>query len=164
LASLSYQDDIGAEMNEIALIYRDHVNNNKGIIGFTKIHIRKRIPRPISQLFQFDSLLSKMPKESRQYIGIGYGGAGSTEADGLIENGFAFQAGPVTVYGLCINGLIRTFCLHEYGEEFIPSQTITAFLEGIMLVNNLVLIDWCRRVVLMPNSNTVQSYVQRVFY
>ena len=163
-ASLSYQDDIEAEMNEIALVVRDHSDNKRGIMGFTKIHIRKRICRPMARPFQFDSLLSIMPEESRQYIGIGFGGTGSMEADGLIENGFAFQVGPVTVFGLCDNGLVGTLCLHEYGEKSIPSRGVTVFLERIMLANNLALIDWCRQVVLLPNANATQNYVEKVFY
>jgi hypothetical protein len=162
--SLGHQKDIEAEMDEIRLIYRDHRNNSKGIIGFTKIHLRKRIHEPIVQPFRFDDLLSIMPTETHKYIGIGYGGTGSMESEGLIESGFAFQMGPAAMYGVHNNGLVKVLCLHNHGEKFMPSQVIAALIEKIMLTNNLALIDWCRGVALSPGAGAVQSYIEKVFF
>lgn len=162
--SPGFRDDIAAEMNAIEAIFRDHGHDNRGIQGFTEIHIRSRIPAPIARPFQFDSLASMLSREAHPYAGISFGGPASMEADGLIENGFAFQAGPVTVYGLRRNSLVGTLCLHDYGETSIPDQAVAAFLEGIMLAHDLALVDWCRRVVFPPNAAAIRDYVEQVFY
>jgi hypothetical protein len=162
--SPGFREDVAAEMNDIEAIFRDHGDDNRSIRAFTEIHIRSRIPAPIARPFQYDSLASMLPRGSHAYAGIGFGGPASMEADGLIENGFAFQVGPVTVYGLRRSGLVSTLCLHDYGETSISDQAVAAFLEGIMVANDLALVDWCQRVIFPPNAAHLRDYVEQIFY
>ncbi len=164
LISGGYEKDIEAEMDEIRIIYQDYSVENKGIFGFRKIHMRKRIQEPIKKPIKLDTVLSLLPEGSHQYDGIGYGGIGSMEADGLIEDGFAFQVGPVVIYGQYDDTAVKVICIHDAGNKTIPSQEITNFLSQVMVLGDFYLVDWIKGTVLTSDIISIQDYLNQYFY
>lgn len=161
---IGHEEAIKAERAEIKAIYTDHSVKNNGVWGFEKVHIRNRIHNPIRQIFAYETLLSLLPKGSHQYSGIGFGGPGSQEADGLIENGFAIQVGPVVIFGQHDGTTIKVLCLYDFGEPTIPSKTVASFLSQVMNSGKVYLVDWVKEFVLLPKSVNLQNYLQNHFY
>ncbi len=164
LISIRYANEINAELDEIVKIYRNHCKDNNGVLGFRKIHIRKLIQIPILEKFPFQSLLAEMPQQAQLFNGIGYGGWGSTEPDGQILGGYAFEVGPMFIFGEKGNGLIKSFCLHESRNPSIHYYTAAVILSRIMSANKLILVDWCRCIVLDPsNLDGIAQYLNEYF-
>ena len=159
-----YEEAIKAERADIRAIFQNHSVQNNGVWGFKKVHIRSRINNPVRHMFAYKTLLSLLPKGSHLYRGIGFGGPGSQEADGLIENGFAIQVGPVVIFGQHDGTTVKVMCLYDFGEPTIPSETVASFLNEVMNSGKIYLVDWVKEFVLLPKLDNLQNYLQNHFY
>jgi len=159
LVSGEHKGDIEAEFKEITRIFHEESVDNGQLPGFKKIHLRKRIKTPLQCNLSLNDLYSIFPNSLSQYDGLSY-----LQAEGVIEGGFAFDIGPLVVYGQELDSRVRTLCMLRGQHQNFDSLMLASALDKIMAAHVLYLVDWCRVQRIATRVADIQSYLERNFY
>jgi hypothetical protein len=128
--------DVESEIQSIRTIFE----TKRSGVGFTELHVRKRIERPIGE----DALPYEAVKKnftiSKEFSGFGLGKGGGRA--GIAENGFAFETSDgAQVFGIWNEkGNVVFLCLASTGG-------FTEECKGLMRSFGLMGVDWCKREV-----------------
>ena len=131
-----YKQEIASEFDDIRKIYSDR--KPKG--GFTRVHIRKRIPSPLgNKAISLTDLRQALPPK-HQYKAVGV-----QRSLGTFQKSFAWDVDEgVTLWGTTTDGdRIRIFCISVRARH-PHSPDVTTALARFCSERNLYLIDWCR--------------------
>lgn len=100
--------------------------------GFKELHVRKQPAAPLSDTSVTLAELDRLWPAAEYYDGLGY-----ERAAGLIEHGFAFEAGTLQLYGQAEDGVVTTLGLTRAVAEPPPP------LRQLMSAHALLLVEWC---------------------
>jgi hypothetical protein len=100
--------------------------------GFAQLHVRKHPAAPLSDTNITLAELERHWPGSESYDGVGFRGVA-----GLIEHGFAVDAGELQLYGQAEDGIVTTLGLTSALAEPPPP------LRQLMRAHALVLVAWC---------------------
>lgn len=126
--------EVESEIQNIRTIYE---TKRRGV-GFTGLHVRKLIEKPIEEgAIPYDAV-KKQFTVSKEFAGFGVGGSGDGGI-GIAENGFAFE----TADGLQFYGILD----QNADVEFLCLAGAEGFNEkckGLMRSFHLLGVNWCR--------------------
>jgi hypothetical protein len=100
--------------------------------GYKEIHVRKQPAAPLSDTNVTLAELERLWPEAEHYDGVSFEGVA-----GLIEHGFALDAGTLQLYGQAEDGVVTTLALARAIAEPPPQ------LRQLMRVHALLLVEWC---------------------
>jgi len=127
-------------------------------MAFTALHVRSLIPHPIISPMTLDQLGALLPPYRSAYEGIAY-----QRQEGLLEGGFAWQAGPLVLYGQQSDGSITTLGVQGApGISPISPDLVTA-LAAVMTTHHLYLVDWCNMALVTAETQALQNYFNVLF-
>lgn len=134
----SYRQIVEQELQDIRKIYAEHRQG----IGFTKIHVRSRLPDALSVAkLEMQVLHRLLPGPSRSIRFDGYGDR--------IANGFAYElSGNWLLYGVAVTSFIQILALHTNDARSPIPQMDT--IDKLIHEHGLLLADWCRCSVSEP--------------
>lgn len=139
--STAFADKIGDEIADIEAILRDA----RDAAGFTKIHVRKRIPNPMQgSTLQASDLEKRFGKPSTavRFHGVGI----------RIGDAFCHDVGDNwLVYGTTAGGRPSTLALARSGNS---NGALATPLSQLCKEHSLVLVDWCGCRFAEPGSDT----------
>lgn len=127
----SFNAEIQEEMKAIRYIYETATVGP----GFRALHLRQRIPTPLS--LPMPLVLSAFP-DPQLYDGIAY-----ERIAGLIDAGFGFDSARTILFGEQRHAFVTTLCLarsHAMNHEEAWTERVKAW----MTHHELLLVDWCR--------------------
>lgn len=153
LVSVSQLDEARACL---AKIERIHAEQRVPSGGFKKLHLRTELPAPIvPNGLTMSTLRSTFSLGLTDYDGVSYEGVA-----GLIEGGFAFRtAASLDVYGIEIGGAVTTVGL-VVGRYVQGIEADARSLANLLRGSGLVLVDWCRVVVVDAQEDQVLGYLR----
>jgi hypothetical protein len=97
MISLSLRNVAAAELRAIRALYDDHARRDTsgGLTGFTVIHVRTHLGRPLPGTLPRQQLLDVLPAADHDYRGVGF-----TGSDGVVAGSLAAAYGTVQLYGI----------------------------------------------------------------
>jgi hypothetical protein len=135
--SEKFAAEVESETQSIRTIYE---TKRRGV-GFTGLHVRKLIEKPIEEgALPYDAV-KKQFTVSKEFSGFGVGGSGNGDI-GIAENGFAFE----TEEGLQFYGILD----ENRNVEFLCLAGAEGFNEkckGLLGSFHLLGVHWCRAEV-----------------
>lgn len=146
------QSAIETEFAGIERIFREASKETGSFRAFTNLHVRSLIPHPITGQIALDQLATLLPADSSAYEGIAY-----QRQEGLLEGGFAWQAGPLVLYGQQFDGSITTLGVQMARGAPALSPDFVKALAGFMTAQRLYLVDWCNTTLVA--AETIQAYL-----
>jgi hypothetical protein len=129
-----------AEINVgLAAVQRIHAEERTPQGYFKNLHIRREVASPLSGCRLTLAEIYRSLPFLRPLDGLAY-----RDAAGLVEGGFAAVApSGLRLYGIEAGGMVAALGLLPYGVRAEVKQEAPA-LAGMMRMQNLCLIDWCR--------------------
>lgn len=120
------------ELADISEIRSKHSNG----VGFDKIHVRKRLPRPLGEIkVGLDTLREAMPA-SKTYRGVAF-----RWQRGTVRRSFAWTSGAMTLFGVADDrGHVRVLC--AWFETVPIPATVTQSVTRLANDYGLVFVDW----------------------
>ena len=134
--SQEYDEALSAELADIRRIYDEKSEQAGEYLLFTEIHVRKRIPIPFQRPLNWNDFILACGVSETVVVNLSFSGS-----QGVIEGGFAIQAGGITFYGIRDSQGIRTLGLipmHRPNLMYERAHQISEYLYG----EGLVLIHW----------------------
>jgi hypothetical protein len=141
---------VDAQLRSIRVIYQEHARRDTDgrVTGFDDIHVRSDPVRPLPIPLPRGQLLSMLPSADREHPGVAFIGTA-----GVVVGSFAIGVGGVGIYGQARDDAIHILCLRA---EALPplgiSADLIASLEQIMRAFGIIIVDWCRCLVIEPGS------------
>ena len=147
-----FREAVAQELNDICAIY-----NEERVGGaFRRIHIRRRIPEPLSGVsLRLEELVRCFPKQNS------FDAVSFLNARGTIPGSFAWRSilGPV-VWGLANDeGNVIVLCL---AHDSVHTDHLPEALSTLAQENELYLVDWCRATAIGGDASEFQEYLDRV--
>jgi hypothetical protein len=149
--SNSYRGAVDQELKDIRAIYE----NERVGVGFRRVHVRKRIPEPLSGVsLRLEELRIYLPPKS-SYEAVSF-----TRTPGTVPGSFAWKTilGPV-VWGLADkDGSVALLCLAGRQNEARRTGEVLSKLAG---EKGLLLVDWCRVKAIGGSADIFQEYLDK---
>ncbi len=155
LVAARYAADVQVPLAEVTRIYREASVPAGPVLGFREIHVRKAMNFPIGDPLTLDAVYACFDPAPAFYDGVGYRGH-----DGLVVGGFAFAAGPLTVYGQHLDGQVRVLGLALTPGLPATAQAVLPSVARLMTTHDLLLVDWCRATVVPGDAAALQQYLE----
>ncbi len=151
--SSEYSDTIGIELRSIMAIYQQHQKQG----GFSQLHVRKAIPRPLNVSITLEKLKQYLPADYLTAAAVVF-----AQDEHEIKDVFAYNLSPLVIYG----HLTPASTIDVLGIQFvdIPTNTLPYVIDGIvnfMKDHNLVFVDWIRMQILPPDTQGFQTYFSK---
>jgi len=131
--SISLNDLVHQEIQDILAIYHTQCEES----GFKQLHVRKRIPEPLSGVTLPLESLAQAFDIKKRFSGVAFNNSAAT-----IVNGFAWQTGSGWIFWgqTDAQGNLVVLCLlppHDADAEIMAKK-----IDDFALLNDLLLIDW----------------------
>lgn len=151
--SNSHSDTIGVEIRSIMSIYQQHQQS----AGFSQLHVRKAIPRPLNRSIKPDQLQQYLPPDFLTAAAVVF-----AQDEHEIKDVFAYNISPLVIYG----HLTPAGTIDALGMQFVdnPTNTLPYIIDGIvnfMVDYELTFVDWIRMQVLPPDTQGFQTYFSK---
>lgn len=118
------------------------------VYGFQGIHVRTEPVRPLSVAVSRRRLSSLLGAGVVNRGGVGFRGQ-----RGVVPSSFAMAVGPLLLYGLADGDAVAVLALHpDPNPRPGPAPAVATRLEQAMRSANLLLVDWCRGLLVAPAS------------
>lgn len=152
--SNTHYDTIGIELRAIVSIYQNHQNPG----GFSQLHVRKAIKRPLGTNSITPATLKKyLPPDAKSADAVVF-----AQDENEIKDVFAYNLSPLVLYGhLTKGGTMDALCMQFVD---IPTNTLPFVIDGIvnfMKDHDLLFVDWIRMQVLPPDTSGFQTYFSK---
>lgn len=150
LVSADLADDVQTELRAVRRSYEQHARRDDAgrVYGFCGVHVRDQPIRPLSEVVSRRRLLGLLSSNVDNPGGVGFRGQ-----RGVVPSSFAVAVGRVLVYGLADGDSLAVLALHAGpSPRSAPQPGLVVGLERAMRVANLLLVDWCRAVLVGPAS------------
>jgi hypothetical protein len=145
--SQGYKNAIEREFAGIERIFQEASKETDSFRAFTELHVRSLIPQPLAGPLALDQLAALLPPERSAYEGIAY-----QRQEGLLEGGFAWQAGPLVLYGQQSDGFMTALGIQiASGAPALSPGFVTA-LAVFMDAHHLYLVDWCNTTLIPADA------------
>jgi hypothetical protein len=144
-----YSTDIEAELADIRRIYQEQ----RAGVGFKKVHIRKRIPNPLSgvklALRELEAVLSPPGK---------FEGVGFDRTRGTIPGSFAWSLDEnCVIWGITDeSGHVTRLCL--LGSLGPRATQVSGQFAKLASEHQLALVDWCRLTNITSDMDAFRTY------
>ena len=148
--STSHMETINIEIRAIMAIYQNHQVE----AGFSKVHVRKAIPKPLKSSLNLKKLKQYMPEYVQEASAVVF-----EQDENRLEAVFALNISPLALYG----HLTKSGDIDTLGMQFIdnPTNTQPYVIDGLvnfMIDFDLVFVDWVRLQVIPPSTDGFQTY------
>lgn len=150
LISGSQANAVMAEFEAIRRVYEEHgVTGPDGILrGFDSIHLRERLPEPLSPALSGRQLRRLLPGIQRVYRGVGF-----RDTAGGVAGSFALGLGPIAIYGLTDSETVTTLALHPDDRSKLHLlDTVATGIAGVLRAFDLMFVDWCHCGTVDPSE------------
>jgi hypothetical protein len=152
--SRGFDAELKEELAGVQRIFREKSKPSGEYRIFSEIHVRKRIPRPLSAPLAWVELLTSAGVQPASVSGVGLRG------QGLIRGGFSFRVGQLTVFGLRQGDKIDVLCFDltrtpSLGEDH--AQRLASFFERCAVV----VVHWPSGTMLADKDALMSFLLQR---
>ena len=150
LVSADLSEVVGAQLRAIGVIYQEHARRDTDghVVGFDAVHVRSEPIRPLPTPLPRRQLLSMLPPADREYPGVAFTGTAGTGA-----GSFAIEVDGVGIYGQADADAIHILCLRAQPPPLLGmSADLIASLAQVMQTFGIIIVDWCRCLVIEPGS------------
>jgi hypothetical protein len=148
----SFREAVAQELNDICAIH----NQERVGLAFRRIHIRRRIPQPLSGVsLRMEEVVRFFPKHS-DFDAVSF-----LNARGTIPGSFAWKStlGPV-VWGLADEkGNVAVLCLAIDSDR---ADQLPDAISKLTQQMRLYLVDWCRAAAIGGNAAEFREYLDEV--
>jgi hypothetical protein len=154
LVSASLADVVATELVAVRRVYDEHAvaGSDGRLIGFRNLHVRSGPQAPLIPPLPQTTVRQALPAQ-RNYAGVGLGGV-----PGIAVGSFAFEYGPIDVYGLAADGAVTVLGLQLSRPRSSAANDGATGLVDIMRALTLTLVDWCRCATV--DADSIAAYIQ----
>jgi hypothetical protein len=151
--SESHLESANTELRAIMSIYQNHQEE----AGFSKLHIRKAIKRPLNTTLTIDKIKQYLPSDVKDASAVVF-----AQDENRIDDVFALNISPLVIYGhVNKSGNIDALCM-----QFIdnPTNTLPYVIDGLvnfMKDHDLIFVDWVRLQIIPPMTEGFQTYFSK---
>ncbi len=146
MVATAHLPSITAELMAIQEIYASAAEEG---VGFRKIHVRERIPRPLPGGLRWSDVTSRLGQH-HPLGGIAFG-----DERHLVRGARAVtMRSGVAIWGAEVGGQLGFLCLENAGAA---SPETVASLKRLADDLSLILVDWCRCRVYCPGGGHVEG-------
>jgi hypothetical protein len=152
--SRTFDAEVKDELSGVQRIFKEKSKPSGEYRIFSEIHIRKRIPRPLSAPLAWAELLAAAGVQPASVSGVGLRG------QGLIKDGFSFRIGRLTIFGVRHGASVDVLCLdlaRTPGLSEAEAQRLASFLERA----KVVVVHWPSATVLAEKQALMSFLVQK---
>jgi hypothetical protein len=146
----SHRPAIEAEFAAIRDIYEHHRIES----GFKEIHVRERLPAPLSTAtISFQDLLAIAGPHATRFDGISWSGLAGITADS-----FAFKLlSSIEIYGISRGTSVIVTAFQNTRTNNVAADDLQN-LATFAARHNLLLVDWCRTQLVEPDISHYRGY------
>jgi hypothetical protein len=147
-------DAIAAEIESIQRIHDEQREES----GFRNLHLRKAVPKPLSSgSIHVDQLRMHFGTAATWLDGFGLYGIAGIAADSFAVRLFS----SIELYGTAHANSVQRICFANARANNASEPDIQN-LVAFAAAHNVLLVDWCRVMVLQPEEREYKAYLDRV--
>ncbi len=153
--SRTFDEQIGAEIADVQRIFNEHSKVSGEYRIFSKIHIRKRIARPLSTPIVWNDLLVASGIKEASVSGVGF-----RDGQGMVRGGFSFQIGQITVFGIRDQDTVAMLCFQSDSAPGMTDDEAQKFADFIEKCR-VSIVHWPSTTVIKDKQAFVTFLKQR---
>jgi hypothetical protein len=151
--SSSYLAEVNAELADIRRIFREKSKQLGEGRSFTEMHIRKRIPAPITAALSWDRLVAAAGISAASVADVALSGTG------VVINGFSTRAGNLVIYGTRSGDAVQHLCFVVTSKPGVDENAATK-LAAFFDENRLLLVHW-PSATLLDTKAAILNFLRR---
>jgi hypothetical protein len=142
------------EIAGVQFIYHEKSHISGGYRAFREIHIRKLVDHPLPKPLAWTGLLSAAGIRSSAVFGLGL-----RDGQGMVRDGFAFQIGQLTIFGIRRGENVEILCFTltrapGLGED--DAKRIATYLDK----NGVVMVHWPSATII-TGEQSMEVYLRQ---
>lgn len=133
------------------------IENERVDVGFKKCHLRDSIPKLApNSVLRLSEMRAAFDPKATWLAGFAYQGVA-----GLAANSFAIRLfSSIEVFGVASNDIVDSICFANSRANNAPEPDVPN-LANFAAAHDLLLVDWCRILVLRPSLANYMAYFNR---